>query len=88
VPFKADSLDDSVGHLFDADFLVFTNYITELERLWKAKKAICTGEDDGLDIVIVAQHPNEEFGEVVGKDELAEGLASSANDERGPVFCA
>lgn len=45
------------------------------------------GEDDRFDFGVFAEGPDEEFGEVAGVDELAEGGAGAHDDKGGVVFC-
>jgi hypothetical protein len=47
---------------------------------------LADGEDDGLDIVVLAQLPNEEAREVVRVDELAQRSARAGNDKGRVVF--
>lgn len=46
-----------------------------------------TGKNDRLDVVVLAQLPDEELGEVSRVDELSQWLACSADDEGGIVLC-
>ena len=45
-----------------------------------------TGQDDGLDVIVLAQLPDEQLREVVRVDELPQGLAGAEHDERRPVL--
>lgn len=45
-----------------------------------------TGEDDGLDVVVLAELPDEELGEVARVDELPQGLAGAGDDEGRAVL--
>jgi len=44
------------------------------------------GQDDRFNIVVLPQHPNEQLGEIVGIDELPEGLARTGDDEGCIIF--
>ena len=45
-----------------------------------------TGEDDGLDAVILTKLPDEQLREVTRVYKLTEGLAGAANNEGGVVL--
>lgn len=45
-----------------------------------------TRKNDGVDLVVLLELPDEELGEVARVDELAEGLASSRDDKRRVVL--
>jgi hypothetical protein len=44
------------------------------------------GEDDGRDVVVLAELPDEELGEIPRVNELPERLAGAGNDEWGLVL--
>ena len=46
-----------------------------------------TGENDGLDVVVLAQLPDKQLREVTRVDELPQRLARAAHDERRTVLC-
>ncbi len=48
---------------------------------------LADGEDERLDVVVLAQHPDEELREVARVDELPQGLAGSPHDVRRAVLC-
>jgi hypothetical protein len=45
-----------------------------------------TRKNDGLNVIIVAQHPDEQLGEITRVDELAERFSGPGYDERRTIF--
>jgi len=46
-----------------------------------------TRENDGVNLVVVAQGPDEELGKVLREDELAQGLARAHDGEVLSLLC-
>ena len=76
--FKPNCLHNRIRHLFDTHFLFLTHYPnnTIINPLLKGKVRR-TGENNGFDVIILSELPDEQFSEIIGVDELTKGFAGS-----------
>lgn len=88
---ESNSLNDRVRDLFDRNLVFLPNYkneavsdpLTHIDRFYKL-----TGKNDGINLGVLSQLPDEELGKITRVNELSEGLSGSRNDEGGVVLCA
>ena len=80
-----ESVDDRICNLPDTEFVLLVHYRRSLDGI-SAIKLNRTREDDRFDAVVFTELPDEEFGEVAGVDELAQGGSITHDLEWCPIL--
>ena len=92
---EVHGLGDGVGHISDGHLILLTNYPntqTHKLRIVRSRsrsaseegtreKQKQTRENDGSGLLVLAEGPDEEPGQILGENELAEGLASARHNK-------